>query len=91
LEWTPGHYYRGQWRQGIRNGHGVMNWTSGHHYEGNWVDGKRAGQGQQYYPEEGFVFTGTWVDDKPTVGRYGPPNTPGRPVRFDRDRFLYQD
>lgn len=58
--------YRGQWRNGKRDGHGTHYYANGQKmYVGEYVLGKRYGSGTYYFPN-GERYEGRFVDDKPT-------------------------
>ena len=41
--------YMGHWKNGKKDGHGVMYYTNGEKYEGNWKNDKKYGNGTHYY------------------------------------------
>ncbi len=58
--------YKGQWRNGKRDGFGTHYYASGQKmYVGEYVLGRRYGSGIYYFPS-GERFEGRFMDDKPT-------------------------
>jgi hypothetical protein len=58
-----GHVYKGELKDGKRNGRGKYTWPSGQVYEGEWKDGERNGRGKQMHTD-GEVYEGEWKDAK---------------------------
>jgi len=61
--------YKGEFRDGKRNGHGVVTWADGSRYEGEFCDGTQNGRG---------VFT--WADGGRYEGEFRDGNRNGRGV-----------
>jgi hypothetical protein len=61
-EWPDGSSYRGEWRNGKKDGQGAYTWTSGSVYEGEWLAGAMHGKGT-YTAADGTVYTGAWQRD----------------------------
>lgn len=55
--------YEGNWKNGAREGHGIMIWKDGDKYDGNYENGVRSGQGT-YYFANGNRYEGNWVKNK---------------------------
>lgn len=70
--WSNGDRYEGGFAEDKRQGAGVYIFGrgpwAGERYEGEFSDDKRHGMGAYRWPS-GDVYTGTWVEDRPT----GPP------------------
>ena len=56
-------FFKGNFNNGIRDGHGVMKFISHGVYDGNWKDDTRHGQGVMTY-RDGRIYDGNWKDDK---------------------------
>lgn len=52
--------YAGEFRQGVKHGHGIQTTSDGHHYEGSFQDGKMHGKGTMAY-KFGDVYEGDWA------------------------------
>lgn len=62
--YSAGNYtYRGHFRNGLFDGHGVMSQGEDDVYDGQWRDGKRHGHGRQTYCF-GDRYEGEWKDDE---------------------------
>jgi hypothetical protein len=55
--------YEGSWKNGQKEGVGVMTWASGAKYHGAFGAGKFEGQGTMFYPN-GDIYTGEWAGGK---------------------------
>ena len=42
--------YKGEFKDGHRNGLGLQIFSNGQSYDGNWIDGKREGHGTMTWP-----------------------------------------
>mmetsp|Transcript_11787 Transcript_11787/g.14247 ORF Transcript_11787/g.14247 Transcript_11787/m.14247 type:complete len:954 (+) Transcript_11787:9-2870(+) len=63
--YADGSVYRGNWRNGRRNGRGTMEDSRTKElYDGKWVGGERLGKGLCTYPA-GHRYDGTWAKGKP--------------------------
>ncbi len=62
MTWPDGCTYKGQWKDGKRNGQGRMTYASGNVYEGEWQDDCRSGHGVFKWTE-GHVYEGEWQND----------------------------
>ena len=68
MVYDKGYVYDGEWKNGLKNGQGIMDYTIAHSaykgeiYEGGWVDGKRSGQGTLTY-SNGQRYEGEWQND----------------------------
>ncbi|KAJ8964568.1 hypothetical protein NQ314_004872, partial [Rhamnusium bicolor] len=54
--------YRGDWKNGHMNGHGLRIYRDGSFYLGHWKNSKRHGYGQMWYSDKAF-YDGDWVKD----------------------------
>ena len=54
-------YYEGEWKNGKRDGYGVLSWKDMSKYIGEFKDDKVNGFGQLWH-EEGDTYTGYWND-----------------------------
>jgi hypothetical protein len=61
-EASTGNVYTGQWRNGVREGHGVMKYTNGDVFEGSFEDDQKHGPGK-YVPHKGVSLEGVWAND----------------------------
>ena len=59
--------YNGAWKEGRKEGIGIMVYANKAKYHGNWKDGKQDGTGTLYYPN-GDIYTGSWHAGK----KHGP-------------------
>ena len=55
--------YKGEYKDGKRNGKGILYFANGNRYEGEWKDDKRNGEGI-LYSANGDRYEGEWKDDK---------------------------
>ncbi len=53
----------GEWRDGMRTGHGTYATANGEHYDGQWRDGLKNGHGAQTWAD-GSRYDGGWLDNK---------------------------
>jgi hypothetical protein len=51
--------YTGEWKNGVKYGHGTYFYPDGSVYEGSWQEDVRQGWGRQLYPD-GSVYEGEW-------------------------------
>lgn len=61
-------FYKGEFRDGKRDGNGVFYYASGARYEGEWKENSKHGQGT-YISEYGQHYTGEFTQDR-MVGHY---------------------
>ena len=54
--------YKGDVKDGVPNGLGLMIFPNGDKYEGEWMDGKQNGQGTKNYPDGRIMYVGYWKD-----------------------------
>lgn len=54
--------YRGTWKNGWPEGHGLRIYRDGSYYLGHWKNGKRHGLGQMWYADKSW-YDGEWVND----------------------------
>ena len=54
--------YEGEWRHGLRSGHGVARYANGDVHEGHWAHDRRNGAGTTTYAD-GSSYTGKWIGD----------------------------
>ena len=45
LTWFDGTFYKGNWKEGNKHGHGVEKYNEGSRFEGDWVNGEKHGHG----------------------------------------------
>jgi len=57
--------YEGEWKEGVKNGFGVLYYDNGVRYEGEYLDSKKHGKGKLYY-SQGDFYDGDFVCDKKT-------------------------
>ena len=63
--------YSGGWKNGKKDGSGILYEEGCPSYEGEWKDDKRNGKGLEFDGDENLVFDGEWKDDKPNGnGKY---------------------
>ena len=67
--------YNGDWRQGLREGHGEFVTSSGSVYRGLWQSDKPHGKGTQSISETDYSYTGKQVSNAITP----PPPPPHSP------------
>jgi len=89
---TKRKHYEGFFKEGKRNGHGVMFYVDGSMYTGEWVDGKREGEGEFQFPpssssEDNKEIShqkpsqkGTWHEDK-FIGNNNEQSNSSKPSR----------
>jgi len=61
--------YRGELKNGEKEGRGISEWSDGSKYEGHWSLGKRNGFGTYFWPD-GRKFIGIHVSDKRACGKF---------------------
>ena len=76
--------YVGTYRNGVKEGHGVMTWPNGNVYTGQWRDNKYEGKGTFTFGEGGIKFTGTWAHGEMIKGHYDYPN--GSVIQFEKGK-----
>ncbi len=66
VSYKDGSKYEGQWKNGQRNGEGVIFYNNGEkEYEGHWKDDQRHGEGVEYfYMEKIKKYEGGWKEGK---------------------------
>ena len=57
--------YKGEMKNGLPHGHGIMHGSDHSVYEGAWMDGRRNGNGRSVWPD-GFKYEGQWQDNEIT-------------------------
>ena len=63
--------YSGGWKNGKKDGFGILYEEGCPSYEGEWKDDKKNGKGIEFDEDENLVFYGEWKDDKPNGnGKY---------------------
>ena len=55
--------YKGEWKDGKRDGKGVMKYENNREYDGEWKDDKKEGKGIMLYEYNG-KYDGYWKNDK---------------------------
>ena len=55
--------YKGELKNGFRNGIGSYLWNNGTIYEGGWKNGNKSGYGEVYY-SNGNSYCGEWIKDE---------------------------
>jgi len=63
ITYDSGDTYKGEMKDGKRNGEGTYTWASGSTYVGEWKDGKRNGQGTMTWAY-GDKYIGEWKEGK---------------------------
>ena len=59
FEFVPGkHYYRGEFKNGKRNGYGTMITLDGNIYQGSWVNGEKCGKGVSFEKVTNTMYQG---------------------------------
>lgn len=61
----PRYKYNGYWKEGKRQGEGIMYWRNGDQYAGNWANGMENGEGDCMYAN-GDKYVGQWKDGEPS-------------------------
>jgi hypothetical protein len=84
--------YEGEFKAGMKHGHGVKSWPNGDRYEGEFVEDRKEGKGTYSYgrgPWAGERYEGDWVADErqgagvyrwPTGDAYSGPWQADRPM-----------
>ena len=55
----PRNFYKGDFDQGFKHGHGKFVWASGNIYNGEYRDDERDGFGEMKWTD-GSIYAGTW-------------------------------
>ena len=55
--------YEGQWKNGYRDGKGVLKFINGDEYDGEWKDNVPSGEGT-YKTVSGYTYRGGWDSGK---------------------------
>ena len=63
IYFSNGSIYIGQWKNGQKEGCGVLAWPDGSRYEGSFVNDKANGYGKLTHAE-GDIYEGQWLEDK---------------------------
>lgn len=63
IYFANGSIYIGEWKNGLKEGHGVLAWPDGSRYEGSFVNDKANGFGKLTHAE-GDIYEGMWSEDK---------------------------
>lgn len=63
IYFSNGSVYIGQWKDGKKEGHGVLAWPDGSRYEGAFCNDKAHGCGKLTHAE-GDTYEGMWAEDK---------------------------
>ena len=58
-----GAIFKGEWKNGLRDGKGIQNWKDNSKYEGEWKEDKANGFGKLTHAD-GDIYEGEWVNDK---------------------------
>lgn len=58
--YADGATYDGDWKDGMRHGHGLCIWQNGSKYDGEWKDDKRHGRGLNTH-HNGGIYNGEWI------------------------------
>ena len=69
--------YQGDWKDGVKTGHGALVMRDGSYYQGEFVDGEMTGKGTRTW-EDGSIYTGSFSQGEKTgYGeiQYGSRNT----------------
>lgn len=62
-EMPDGSVYKGEFKNGEKDGRGIQRWTEGDVYKGQWLKGKRSGIGRHCWPD-GHLYCGQYLDDR---------------------------
>ena len=65
--------YKGEFKNGKREGYGECNYKNGEFYQGGWINDKRQGKGRLYYKNEkyeGNFINGNYINDKSNEKKY---------------------
>ena len=54
--------YKGEYRNGLREGKGKIHYENGDWYDGDWLNNNRHGEGTYYYHALQATYTGQWTD-----------------------------
>lgn len=57
--------FKGDWKDGMKHGHGTMTYLSGNIYQGEWKDNLKHGQGEMLWKNRNESFNGEWKFGKP--------------------------
>lgn len=56
-----GDEFMGEWKNGLRHGFGEYEYSNGMVYEGEWVDNKKHGMCAIRYPDNSYLYKGSYV------------------------------
>jgi len=63
IYFSNGSIYIGQWKNGLKEGYGVLAWPDGSRFEGSFINDKANGYGKLTHAE-GDIYEGYWLEDK---------------------------
>jgi hypothetical protein len=67
LRYANGDVYKGEFKDGVRNGFGKFRHSDGNYYEGEYQDDKKHGHGRQQRADGSLAYEGKWENDKPAT------------------------
>ena len=62
--------YHGYWKDGKRNGEGVMIYENEDVYSGQWKDGKKDGNGTYIFKQTGMKYVGQFKNGQMVNGKW---------------------
>ena len=63
MNYKNGDIYKGEWKNDLKEGKGIMKYNNGDIYKGEWKNDLKEGKGIMEY-NNGFFHDGNWLDDK---------------------------
>jgi len=61
MYYPSGSWYKGLFKNDLRDGKGKYHWSDGKEYDGDWLRGNQHGEGSMRYPS-GDKYEGSWVN-----------------------------
>ena len=52
--------YKGEYKNGKKNGYGILEFSDGKKYKGYWENGKKTGVGEIYFPDKNIWKNVMW-------------------------------
>ncbi|KYQ92708.1 histone-lysine N-methyltransferase [Tieghemostelium lacteum] len=62
--------FSGMYKDGYRDGNGILYFSDGGRIETTWVESSMTGNGVYYYPDERFMIRGIWKDGDLVRGKF---------------------